>query len=141
MNFSLGENQTLAFRSSYTLHKAEEKRPGLLKNYYGKMIEAMPSLHNESVIRSFQNIIITAGVKDLSDGEQGILADSCFSWLNDPASAIAIKAYSMELIYQLSEIYPELAIELVASINNNMESGSAGVKARGRMILKKLRMS
>lgn len=139
-DFSLGEDPTLAFRSAYTLQKAEEKRHGVLKNYYGKMIEAMPSLLNESVIRSFLNITIAAGVKHLSNSEQGILADCCFSWLNDPASAIAIKAYSMELIYQLSEIYPELAIELVASINNNMESGSAGVKARGRMILNKLKL-
>jgi hypothetical protein len=46
----------------------------------------------------------------------------------------------MEILYQLSQIYPELSIELVASIRNNMESGSAGVKARGRMILKRLKL-
>lgn len=139
-DFSMGEDPTLAFRSAYAMQKAAEKKDGVLKNYYGRIIEAMPSLANESVIRSFLNILIAAGVKDLSDREQGILADCCFKWLNEPGSAVAIKAYSMELIYRLSEIYPELSIELVASINNNMESGSAGVKARGRMILNRLRM-
>ena len=36
------------------------------------------------------------------------LADFCFSQLNSGFSAIAIKAYSMEILYRLSLIYPEL---------------------------------
>ncbi len=139
-DYSLSADTTLAFRSSYALVKVSEKRKGVLKNYYGKMIEAMPSLSNESVIRSYLNILIAAGVNGLNDREQGILADCCFTWLNDAKSAIAIKAYTMEIIYQLSEIYPELTIELVASIKRNMESGSAGVKARGRIILSRLKI-
>lgn len=139
-NYSLSDNTTLAFRSAYALVKSSEKKKGVLKDYYGRMIESMPSLSNESVIRSYLNILIAAGVKGLSDREQGILADCCFTWLNDAKSAIAIKAYTMEIIYQLSEIYPELTIELVASIRRNMESGSAGVKARGRIILSKLKL-
>jgi 8-oxo-dGTP diphosphatase len=63
-DFSLGEDSTLAFRSAYTMQKAEEKKPGLLKDYYGKMVEALPLLNNESAIRSFLNIMIAAGVKD-----------------------------------------------------------------------------
>lgn len=140
-DYSLSDNTTLAFRSAYALVKASEKKNGVLKDYYGRMIEAMPDLNNESVIRSYLNILIAAGVDSLNDREQGILADCSFTWLNNAKSAIAIKAYTMEIIYQLSQIYPELTTELVASIKRNMEDGSAGVKARGRMILKKLRMS
>ncbi len=140
-DYSLSDDTTLAFRSAYSLVKVSEKKKGLLKDYYGRMIEAMPSLSNESVIRSYLNILISAGVDGLNDREQGILADCCFNWLNNTKSAIAIKAYTMEIIYQLSEIYPELSVELVASIKRNMENGSAGVKARGRMILNRLRMS
>ena len=53
-------------------------------------------------------------------------------------SAIAVKAYSMEIIYKLSTIYPELANELSATINIIEGEGSAGIKARGKIILKKL---
>jgi hypothetical protein len=58
--------------------------------------------------------------------------------LNSGFSAIAVKAYSMEILYRLSLIYPELATELSASIRVLMEDGSAGIVARGLMILKKL---
>jgi len=53
-------------------------------------------------------------------------------------SAIAIKAYSMEVLYKLALIYQELINELSASINMLQGEGSAGIIARGRIILKKL---
>ncbi|MBA4323337.1 MAG: hypothetical protein C0408_11025, partial [Odoribacter sp.] len=67
-----------------------------------------------------------------------ILADHCFSCLNSGFSAIAVKAYSMEIIYNLAVIYPELANELSATINMLQGEGSAGVIARGHLIMKKL---
>ena len=44
----------------------------------------------------------------------------------------------MEILYNLSVIYPELANELAASIRILMEDGSAGITARGNLIIKKL---
>ena len=44
----------------------------------------------------------------------------------------------MEILYKLSLIYPELANELSASISMLQGEGSAGIIARGKMILKKL---
>jgi hypothetical protein len=58
--------------------------------------------------------------------------------LNSGFSAIAVKAYAMEILYNLSLIYPELTNELTVSITSLMEDGSAGITARGRMILRKL---
>ena len=75
---------------------------------------------------------------EIDSHKHGILADFCFSTLNSGFSAIAVKAYSMEILYRLSLIYPELAAELSASIRILMEDASAGITARGRMILKKL---
>ena len=58
--------------------------------------------------------------------------------MNSGFSAIAIKAYTMEILYKLTLIYPELANELFTSITLLMEDGSAGITARGRTILRKL---
>jgi hypothetical protein len=44
----------------------------------------------------------------------------------------------MEIIYKLAMIYPELANELSATINMLQGEGSAGILARGHIILKKL---
>ena len=70
--------------------------------------------------------------------QHGLLAELCFRYLRSSESAIAVKAYSMEIIYRLALIYPELSHELAASINMLQGEGSAGIKARGRMILNRL---
>jgi hypothetical protein len=44
----------------------------------------------------------------------------------------------MEILYKLAVIYPELANELAATINMLQEEGSAGIVARGRIILKRI---
>ncbi len=138
LKFSLEGDSTLSFRASYGLIKIEEDNPGILKPFYGSLISSLPELKHVGVSRSFLKILTLIQLNDLEQEYHGVLADSCFRWLNDSKSAIAIKAYSMELLYNLTLIYPELAIELSASLARNMEEGSAGVKARGRLILNKL---
>lgn len=138
LKYSLEGNSTLSFRASYSLIKIEEGTPGFLKPYYAKLISAMPGLKHEGVTRSFLKILTLTNIAELDSEYHGILTDCCFNWLNDSKSSIAIKAYSMELLYNLTLIYPELAFELSASIARNIEEGSAGIKARGRQILNKL---
>ena len=89
-------------------------------------------------MRSILRIISLSDMERISEKNHGILADHCFGLLKSGFSAIAIKAYSMEIIYRLALIYPELANELAASINMLEGEGSAGVIARGRIIMKKL---
>jgi len=138
LKFSFEGDSTLSFRASYSLIKVEEESPGFLKPLYGRLVSAMPGLKYEGVTRSFLKIITLTSINELESKYHGILTDCCFNWLNSSTSSIAIKAYSMELLYNLSLVYPELAFELSASIARNMEEGSAGIKARGRQILNKL---
>ena len=77
-------------------------------------------------------------MNQLGTKHHGMLAEYCFSALRSGFTAIAIKAYSMEALYKLALIYPELANEIAATINMIEGEGSAGVVARGRQILKKL---
>ena len=64
----------------------------------------------------FLRIISLSDMRRISNKHHGILADHCFNALRSGFSAIAIKAYSMEILYKLSVIYPELANELSATL-------------------------
>jgi 8-oxo-dGTP diphosphatase len=138
VTYSLSEDKTLAFRASYCVVKAEEKVPGIAKQFYGLFIESLPELKHEAAIRAFLKILNTCDLAIMDEDHHGILAESCFSWLASADSSIAVKVYSMNLLYMLSSIYPELHGELRESILSVMEEGSAGIKARGRQILKLL---
>jgi 8-oxo-dGTP diphosphatase len=136
--YSFSDDRKLAFRASWTLSKVYEKYPENINPDLQMIIEAIDKLDNESVQRSFLRIISMSDLKIVSTRHHGILADHGFRMLKSGFSAIAIKAYSMEIIYKLAQIYPELANELSATINMLQGEGSAGILARGHIILKRL---
>jgi 8-oxo-dGTP diphosphatase len=136
--YSYSSDKKLAFHSSWALTKVCDKYPEIIYPYLTEMVGNLNKIDNESALRSFLRIISLADISRINSSMHGVLADSCFNNLKSGLSAIAVKAYSMEILYRLSLIYPELASELSVSLKILMEDGSAGITSRGRMILKKL---
>jgi 8-oxo-dGTP diphosphatase len=136
--YSHSQDKKLAFRSSWTLTKVCDRFPELIYPYLPQIIDTIAEIDNESTLRSFLRIISLSDLDKINARQHGLLADFCFKILNSGFSAIAVKAYSMEILYKLTLIYPELANELSTSIRILMEDGSAGITARGTQINKKL---
>jgi len=136
--YSLSSDKKLAFRASWTLTKVCDRFPEIIYPYLAQIVETLNKIDNESTLRCLLRIISLSDLEKINGREQGLLTDFCFRNLNSGFSAIAVKAYSMEILYKLSLIYPGLVNELSTSINVLMEDGSAGITARGRMILRKL---
>jgi 8-oxo-dGTP diphosphatase len=137
-DYSFSDDRKLAFHASWALLKVYDKFPEMITPDLQRLAESLDNLDNESVQRSFLRIISMANLNAVSEKHHGILADHCFKMLRTGESAIAVKAYSMEIIYKLALIYPELVNELAATIRMLQGEGSAGIQARGHIILKKL---
>ncbi len=139
LDYSYSPDRKLAFRASWTLSKVCDKFPELIYPHLKKITEELNGIDNESTQRSFLRILSLTDLQKISERHHGILADHCFKALNSGSSAIAIKAYSMEIIYKLALIYPGLVNELAASITMlQAEDSAAGIVARGRIILKRI---
>lgn len=138
LEFSYSDDKKLAFHSSWVLTKACDKYPDLIDPFLPEIVEKLQNIDNESTQRSFLRMISLSNLNKLSTRHHGLLTDHCFNQLRSGFSAIAIKAYSMEILYKLALIYPELTNELYATINMIQPDASAGILARGRIILKKL---
>ncbi len=138
LEYSYSKDKKLAFKASWTLTKVCDKFPELIYPHLADIVESLPMFDNESVQRSFLRIISLSDMVNLSSRHHGILADHCFSMLRSGFSAIAIKAYSMDILYNLAVIYPELGNELSSSVRILMEDGSAGIIAKGKSVLKKI---
>jgi hypothetical protein len=136
--YSFSSDKKLSFRASWTLTKVSDKFPEMFYPYLEQIVESLDKLDNESTLRCFLRIISLGDLGNISNRQQGILADFCFARLNSAFSSIAVKALSMEILYKLTLIYPELANELMASVRMLMEDGSAAITSKGRTILKKL---
>ena len=138
IEYSYSPDRKLAFRSSWALSKVCDKDPEIVYPFLSSIIESLHKVNNESTERSFLRIISLSDLIRVNGRCHGILADHCFKRLRSGFSAIAVKAYSMEIIYRLAIIYPELINELAASVSMLQGEGSAGIIARGRIILNKL---
>jgi len=138
LEFSFSDDNKLAFRASWTLTKVCDKFPEMIMPHLGMIIESLENLGNESAMRSFLRIISLSDIEKISEKHHGLLAEHCFGLLRSGFSAIAVKAYSMEILYKLVLKYPELRNELSATISMLQPEGSAGIISRGRQILKKL---
>jgi 8-oxo-dGTP diphosphatase len=136
--YSLSSDKKLAFRASWTLTKVCDMYPEIIYPYLPQITESLSKTENESTLRSFLRILSLSDLDKINSRQQGLLTDFCFNILKSGFSAIAVKAYAMEILFKLSLVYPELATELSASILILMEDGSAGITSRGRTILRKL---
>ena len=58
--------------------------------------------------------------------------------LENPGTAIANRAYSMTILYNISNQEPELKPELITLFESQKDSESAGVYARAKILLQKL---
>ncbi|MBN1108832.1 MAG: (deoxy)nucleoside triphosphate pyrophosphohydrolase [Bacteroidales bacterium] len=138
IDYSLSDDGKIGFHASWILTKVADKNPVLFYDKIPLMVDSLDKIINESVLRSYLRIITKVDMAKMGSSYQGILTDHCFSFLKSRVSSVAVKAYSMEIIYRLALIYPELAQELSATINMLRGETSAGIVARGRIILKQL---
>jgi 8-oxo-dGTP diphosphatase len=138
LEYSNASDRKLAFRASWTLTKVCDRFPELIYPFLPQIVDSLDKINNESALRSFLRIISLSDLEKINIKQHGLLTDFSFKIMNSGFSAIAVKAYAMEILFKLTEIYPELANELSTSIRILMEDGSAGITSRGRTILRKL---
>ena len=62
----------------------------------------------------------------------------CFSYLESSSEPVAVKVFSMTILYNLSNKIPEIKKELKLLIEDMLPYGTAGIKSRGSKILRKL---
>lgn len=110
--------------------------PEMLKPHVSRIIAHLGKLKSEGPLRNFLKIFSEVPLR-LSNRNKSILLNQCFDYLAGTWS-IAVKAYSMDVLYHLSTEIPEIKNELYLLIETQMPEFSVGLKSRGKKILRKL---
>ena len=137
MQMFLGDDYRITQRVAWVIIIISEWKPKLLKPFIPEMILNLqkPGI-TDAVKRNTVRILAEFPIpRDL----EGIITEICFNYLNNSSEAIAVKVFSMTILERMVEKYPELKEELIASIEANLEFGSAGIKNRGGKILARLK--
>ncbi len=115
------------------LAKAEEER---IYPYLPEIIEQLSTSVEDSFTR---NIYRALQHMRFNEDHIGAVYEVAFAHLADPQSAIAIQAFSMTTCANIAHVYPELAHEIIPTIQDLYDTGSAGYKARAKKELKRLK--
>jgi len=133
----LGDDHRACQRSSWVFTTVAERHPKLVAPYLEDLLANFdkPDAHNaviRNTLRTFQYI-------DIPEDIAGRLFNICFAILCSPKQEIAFRAFSITVLYRITEMEPELKRELQTALEEVIEEGpTAAISGRGRKVLIKL---
>ena len=132
----LGNDKLITQRSGWPLSFAGIAHPEFIPKHLGKLVTNLKQedLHNavkRNTIRLLQEISIPKKY-------QGDVMNICFDFIISPTEKPAIKAFSLTVLENLSEEYPEIKQELKTVIEDRWDYETAAFHSRARKIIKKL---
>ncbi|MEZ5082113.1 MAG: hypothetical protein R2750_01470 [Bacteroidales bacterium] len=135
-DFSMIDNGVYGQRSGRVIHKLAEKNPEQVKPYISAIARKITVAKSEGLRRSFLRVLMDH-YNELEEDDLGLITEACFRWVVADEKP-AIKIYSLEILYRISNLYPDLKPELMAVIESIMPHESKGIKSRGRKMIKVL---
>ncbi len=122
-------------KASWPMNIVADRHPEMVKPYLKQMVDNLDNDVHDAVRR---NTIRMLQFIDIPGELLGKVADKCFRFLGSNDQPIAVKVFSMTVLYNICLREPGLANELKLLIEDQIDTGSAGFKSRGKKILTKL---
>jgi len=131
-----GNHSHLLQRSTLIILASNKLKPEWVDDQVPRMVN---SLNKNLPTPLKRNILRILQYKAIPETLWGHAANQCFNYLESSNEPVAIKAFSMTVLYNLTMKLPDLARELRLLIEEQYNLGSAGFKARGRHVLRQLK--
>ena len=136
LDIFLNDEIRVVQRSAWVMTFCAKRYPFLITPHLEVLIKNLkkPKIHDavkRNTVRVLENV-------DIPEDLLGVTAEICFDFLLDIKEPIAVRVFSMTVLYNICVKEPELSHELKAIIEEHLPHGSAGFKSRGKKILKGL---
>jgi len=131
----LRNEEPVSRRAAWIADVVSEKQPRLLESYLEEIVACLTGFTHDGMKRESLRMLARS---PLPKEQLGLLINLCFDWLTSVKESVAVKMYSMEILYRISQQEPELKKELADSIEWRMQEETPGFRAHGRKLLKQL---
>jgi hypothetical protein len=120
-------------RAAWPLSYCVRQHPELINPYYKKLLDnlARQDIHI-AVIRNTVRLLQDVNIPKRYHGR---VMSACFDFIQSPETPIAVKAFSLSILSNLSADYPEIRGELKLIINDQWEHATPAFRSRARKIL------
>ena len=131
----LNDEYRVVQRAAWPISYSVIAHPQLIKKHWGQLVKNLkkPGIHaavKRNTIRLMQDI-------EIPQRYHGEMMTHCFNYIADPEETMAVKAFSLTALDNLSKLYPEILPELKTIIEDRWEYETPAFKSRGRKILAK----
>ena len=111
MRCFLSNEYRLAQRAVWSVSWAAQNDPQLIKPYIKDLVAQLSRKDvHDAVIRNSVHILQQVEIPEPLHGE---LMNSGFRFIESPSTPVAIKAFSLTTVFNLSKFYPEIKHELI----------------------------
>ena len=125
----------LTQRAAWPMGYCVRNHPSLVRPWFKKMLDVLESANAHPAAK--RNIVRVFQFTDIPKRYQGRLMHDCFGFIEDPEEAIAVKAFSLTILENLCNVYPEILPEIKTIIEARWEQETPAFRSRARKILGK----
>jgi hypothetical protein len=139
-NLFLKDEYRVVQRAGWPVSYCAMAHPEFMKKNFGKLLKNLkrPGMHEavkRNTVRLLQDLAYRQAGIPIPKKYQGEIMSLCFDYISSPTEKIAIKAFSLTVLQNLSKIYPDIKQELVAIINDRWDFETAAFRSRAKKIL------
>ncbi len=132
MALFFGDEYRLTQRAAWVVGHCADRYPEIIEPHLERIIYNLRKTTHVAVRRNTVRILQNV---DLPDHLLGEAADICFLYLANPEETVAVKVFSMSVLWNICQKEPDLTNELKLLIEEQMPYATAGFKSRGGKIL------
>jgi len=136
IQLALNDTRQKSWRAAYLVDKIHDENPELLQPYIPMLIGQLRTEKNASKRRHWLKLI---SMNALPEEHIGFLFDYCIEIFTSGSEAVAVRVHAMQILYNISELEPDLKPEVLQLIEQEMEfHPTAGIRSRGKKLATKL---
>jgi hypothetical protein len=122
-------------RAAWIIDTASEERPEWVEPFLPELINKLPGFNHDGLKRHALRMIAR---NSFTEGREGELMNIAFEWLLSPNESVAVKMYSMQILYRLSAKEPDILQELYDTIEFQIADGTPGFKSIGSKLMSQI---
>jgi len=136
MQCFLANEYRLAQRAAWSVSWAARKKPAMVRPHIKDIVSQLERTDVHAAV--IRNSVRVLEITDIPESLHGEVMNACFRLVEQPATPIAIKAFALTTLFNLSKYYPEIKAELKLIIEDRIDNETPAFKSRGKKILKAL---
>jgi hypothetical protein len=134
-NIYIKDIEPVSRRAAWVADVVTQKSPDLLDPFIEIIAGRLKTFTHDGMKRESLKMLTRS---PLPEENLGLLISVCFDWLTSGRESVAVKMFSMEILYRISQKEPEMKKELADSIEWRMQEETPGFREHGKKLLKQL---